>query len=292
MSDEGHNEGMKMRSLLFVPGDRPDRFAKAAASGADAIIIDLEDSVAFDRKMAAREATAEYLSGDRPVPVFIRVNPQDSNLTHDDLASVLPYVPDAIVLPKAEGARSINWLRAEAAAVADSQDGEAPPILPIATETPGAVFDLGTLREVAHYLAGVSWGAEDLPASVGAVTAREVDGSYTAPFEMVRSLTLFAAHAAGVAAIDTVFPNISDPASLAAYVGRAARDGFTGMLAIHPSQVATINAGFTPSPAQLAHAQSIVDAFAVNPGAGVLQLDGKMIDAPHLKAALSILARA
>jgi citrate lyase subunit beta/citryl-CoA lyase len=292
MSDEGHNEGMKMRSLLFVPGDRPDRFAKAAASGADAIIIDLEDSVAFDRKMAAREATAEYLSGDRPVPVFIRVNPQDSNLTHDDLASVLPYVPDAIVLPKAEGARSINWLRAEAAAVADSQDGEAPLILPIATETPGAVFDLGTLREVAHYLAGVSWGAEDLPAAVGASASREADGSYTAPYEMVRSLTLFAAHAAGVAAIDTVFPNITDPASLAAYVGRAARDGFTGMLAIHPSQVATINAGFTPSPAQLAHAQSIVDAFAVNPGAGVLQLDGKMIDAPHLKAALSILARA
>jgi citrate lyase subunit beta / citryl-CoA lyase len=224
--------------------------------------------------------------------VFVRVNPQDSHLTHDDLASVLPYMPDAIVLPKTEGARSINWLRAEAAAVADSQDGEAPPILPIATETPGAVFDLGTLREVAHYLAGVSWGAEDLPASVGAVTAREVDGSYTAPFEMVRSLTLFAAHAAGVAAIDTVFPNISDQDGLAAYVGRAARDGFTGMLAIHPSQVAAINAGFTPSSAQLAHAQSIVDVFAANPGAGVLQLDGKMIDAPHLKAALSILSRA
>jgi citrate lyase subunit beta/citryl-CoA lyase len=283
---------MKLRSLLFVPGDRPDRFAKAAASGADAIIIDLEDSVAFDRKLAAREAAAEYLSGDRPVPVFIRVNPQDSHLTHDDLVSVLPYVPDAIVLPKAEGARSVHWLRAEAAAVADSQDGEAPPILPIATETPGAVFDLGTLREVAHNLLGVSWGAEDLPAAVGASTSREADGRYTAPYEMVRSLTLFAAHAAGVAAIDTVFPDIKDEAGLAAYVARAARDGFTGMLAIHPSQVATINAGFTPSSAQLAHAQSIVDAFAANPGAGVLQMDGKMIDAPHLKAALSILSRA
>jgi citrate lyase subunit beta/citryl-CoA lyase len=291
MRGEGHNEGMKLRSLLFVPGDRPDRFAKAAASGADAIIIDLEDSVAFDRKVAAREATAEYLSGDRPVPVFIRVNPQDSHLTHDDLASVLPYVPDAIVLPKAEGARSVNWLRAEAAAVADSQDGEAPLILPIATETPGAVFDLGTLREVKHALLGVSWGAEDLPAAVGASTSREADGRYTAPYEMARSLTLFAAHAAGVAAIDTVFPSIHDAAGLASYVDRAVRDGFTGMLAIHPSQVATINAGFTPSPAQLAYAQSIVDAFAANPGAGVLQLDGKMIDAPHLKAALSILAR-
>jgi citrate lyase subunit beta/citryl-CoA lyase len=181
---------------------------------------------------------------------------------------------------------------AEAAAVADSQDGEAPPILPIATETPGAVFDLGTLREVAHHLVGVSWGAEDLPAAIGAATAREADGRYTAPFEMVRSLTLFAAHAAGVAAIDTVFPNIKDEAGLAAYVGRAARDGFSGMLAIHPSQVAAINAGFTPSAEQLAHAQSVVDAFAANPAEGVLQMDGKMIDAPHLKAALSILTRA
>lgn len=282
---------MKLRSLLFVPGDRPDRFAKAASSGADAIIIDLEDSVALDRKVAAREATAEYLSGDRPVPVFVRVNPQDSHLTHDDLASVLPFLPDGIVLPKAEGARSVNWLRAEAAAVADSQDGEAPPILPIATETPGAVFDLGTLREVSHYLAGVSWGAEDLPAAVGAATSREADGSYTAPYEMVRSLTLFAAHAAGVAAIDTVFPDISDETGLSAYVARAARDGFTGMLAIHPSQVAAINTGFTPSSEQLAHARAVVDTFANNPGAGVLQLDGKMIDAPHLKAALSILSR-
>jgi citrate lyase subunit beta/citryl-CoA lyase len=207
------------------------------------------------------------------------------------LASILPYMPDGILLPKAEGARSVHWLRAEAAAVADSQYGEAPPILPIATETPGAVFDLGSLREVAPNLAGVSWGADDLPASVGAATAREADGSYTAPYELARSLTLFAAHAAGVSAIDTVFPNISDEAGVSAYVARAARDGFTGMLAIHPSQVTTINAGFTPTPAQIAHAQSIVDAFAANPGAGVLQIDGKMIDAPHLKAALSILKR-
>lgn len=282
---------MKLRSLLFVPGDRPERFSKASASGADAIIIDLEDSVALNRKIMAREATAEYLSGDRPVPVFVRVNPQDSHLTHDDLASVLPFLPDGIVLPKAEGARSINWLRAEAAAVADNPDGEAPPILPIATETPGAVFDLGSLREVAPWLAGVSWGAEDLPAAVGAATSREPDGSYTAPYELVRSLTLFSAHAAGVAAIDTVFPNISDADALDRYVARAARDGFTGMLAIHPSQVANINEGFTPSEQQMAHAQAVVDAFADNPGAGVLQLDGKMIDAPHLKAALSILAR-
>jgi citrate lyase subunit beta / citryl-CoA lyase len=282
---------MKLRSLLFVPGDRPDRFAKASASGADAIIIDLEDSVALDSKPLAREATAEWLSGDRPVPVFVRVNPHDSHMTQDDLNAILPYLPDGIVLPKAEGAKSIHWLCALAAATADAPAGDAPPIIPIATETPGGIFDLGTLRDVAQHLAGITWGAEDLPAVMGAVTAREDDGTYTAPYQLARSLTLFAAHAAGVAAIDTVFPAISDEPGLAAYVARAARDGFTGMLAIHPSQVSVINAGFTPTPQQVTHAQAVFDAFAANPGAGVLQLDGKMLDAPHLKAAIAVLGR-
>lgn len=284
---------MKLRSLLFVPGDRPDRFAKAAASGADAIILDLEDSVSLANKPAAREAVAEWLSGDRlGVPAFVRINPQDSHMAHDDLASILPYLPDAIVLPKAEGARSVNWLRAEAAAVADTPEGDCPPVLPIATETPGAIFDLGTLREVSHYLAGVSWGAEDLPAAIGASTSRLADGSYTAPYELARSLTLFAAHAAGVAAIDTVFPAFDDDAALGGYVARAARDGFTGMLAIHPRQVAAINAAFTPAQAEIDHALAIVAAFEANPGVGVLQLSGKMIDAPHLKQAQALLARA
>ncbi len=282
---------MKLRSLLFVPGDRPDRFAKASASGADAIIIDLEDSVSLDNKLCAREAAAEWLSGDRPVPVFVRVNPQDSNLTQDDLNAVLPYLPDGIVLPKAEGAKSVHWLCALAAATADAPAGDAPPIIPIATETPGAIFDLGSLRDVAQHLAGVTWGAEDLPAAIGAATAREADGRYTPPYELARSLTLFAGHAAGVAVIDTIFPAISDEAGLTAYVARAARDGFTGMLAIHPSQIAIINTGFTPTSEQLAHAQAVVDAFAAEPGAGVLQVNGRMLDAPHLKAAMSVLAR-
>ena len=213
-------------------------------------------------------------------------------MAHDDLASILSYLPDAIVLPKAEGARSVYWLRAQAAAVADTPEGDCPPILPIATETPGAIFELGTLREVSHYLAGVSWGAEDLPAAVGASTSRLADGSYTPPYELARSLTLFAAHAAAVAAIDTVFPAFDDDAALNAYVARAARDGFTGMLAIHPRQVAEINAAFTPGQAEINHALAIVAAFDANPGAGVLQLGGKMIDAPHLKQAQALLARA
>lgn len=283
---------MKLRSLLFVPGDRPERFAKAAESGADAIIIDLEDAVAVSAKKCAREATAEWLSGDRKgVPCFVRVNPEGSDMTADDLAAILPYLPTGIVLPKAEGSRSVNWLRALAAATPDAQHGDCPPILPLATETPGGIFELGTLRDVAPYLVGASWGAEDLPAAIGARTSRDASGQYLPPYELARSLVLFAAHAAGIAAIDTVFPAFKDEAGFAAYVDRAVRDGFHGMLAIHPAQVPVINAAFSPSAEQLAEAQAIVDAFAANPGAGVLELEGKMIDAPHLKTALAVLAR-
>ncbi len=276
---------MKLRSLLFVPGDRPERFAKAATSGADAIIIDLEDSVALDQKSVAHAAVVEYLAGDRGgVPTFVRVNPVESDLCQADVDAIIPVLPDGIVLPKTEGARSIRHLRSMI-------DGEMPPVLPIAAESPGGVLDLGTLREVAGDLVGISWGAEDLPAAMGAATSREADGSYTPPYEMVRSFTLIAAHAAGVLAIDTVFPGFKDVDALAAYARRAARDGFTGMLAIHPAQVTVINEAFTPSPEQIAHAQAVIAAFAANPGKGALQLDGKMIDAPHLKAAHAILAR-
>lgn len=214
----------------------------------------------------------------------MRINPLDSEYVKADLECLTPHWPDAIVLPKAEGAASVNQLLRHASNL--------PPIMPIATETPGAVFELGSFRNVADKLIGLSWGAEDLPAAIGAATSREQDGRYTPPYEMVRSLTLFAAHAAGVPAIDTVFPDIKNTAGLSAYVARAARDGFTGMLAIHPSQIAAINEGFMPSQKALADAQAIVDAFAANPGAGALQLNGKMIDAPHLKAAQNIIERA
>jgi citrate lyase subunit beta/citryl-CoA lyase len=169
--------------------------------------------------------------------------------------------------------------------------GDCPPILPIATETPAAVFELGSYREVAGHLAGLTWGAEDLPAAIGAASSREADGSYAAPYEMVRSLTLFGAHAADVAAIETVYPNIADTEGLAAYVARGRRDGFTGMMAIHPAQVAAINEGFTPTEAEVAHARAVVQAFADNPGAGALKLDGRMIDQPHLKQARALLER-
>ncbi|BBB12125.1 HpcH/HpaI aldolase/citrate lyase family protein [Sphingopyxis sp. FD7] len=282
---------MRLRSLLFVPGDRPERFVKAAASGADAIILDLEDSVSPANKEAARAAIADYLAGTREVVTLVRVNPLDGHMTAADVAAVIGARPDAIMLPKAEGAPSIQQLdtilRSEAA-----DDASLPAILPIATETPAAIFTLGSYREVKDRLLGLTWGAEDLPAAIGATTSREEDGGYTEPYRVARALTLFAAHAAGSAAIDTVFPAIKDAAGLAAYAARARRDGFTGMMAIHPSQVEPINAAFTPSAEEAARAQAIVDAFAANPGAGVLQVDGKMVDAPHLKQARHILSLA
>jgi citrate lyase subunit beta/citryl-CoA lyase len=273
----------RLRSLLFVPGDRPERFAKAAASGADAIILDLEDSVVSERKADARRAVADYLAEPRAVTCIVRVNPGNSSDIAEDISAVARTRPDAVMLPKAEGAASVEL-------VSDLFGGIAPPIIPIATETPNAIFELGSYRLVADRLAGLTWGAEDLPAAIGATSAREADGRYTPPYELVRSLMLFAAHAASVAAIDTVFPAIKDEAGLAAYVARARRDGFTGMMAIHPAQVAAINAGFTPSTAEIAHAQAIVAAFASNPDAGALALDGKMIDRPHLIQARRVLA--
>ena len=275
---------MRLRSLLFVPGDRPERMAKAAALDVDALILDLEDAVAPTAKAVARAHVAAVLSEPRTRALFVRINPLDSGLADDDLAAVLPARPDGIVLPKAEGAASLAALDAKL-------DGDVA-ILPIATETPAALFALGSYAGVTPRLAGLTWGAEDLPAAIGAATSREADGSYTPPYQLARSLTLFGAHAAGVPAIETVYPDFRDLDGLAAYAARGLRDGFTGMMAIHPTQLPVINAAFTPTADAIAQAQRIVDLFAANPGAGALQLDGRMVDAPHLKAARALLARA
>ena len=278
---------MKLRSLLFVPGDRPERFGKAAASGADALILDLEDSVAASAKATAREAIAAYLSlPERALPLFVRINPLDSAFVEDDLAAVVHAKPDGIMLPKAEGGKSVAELLARLAKLGN----DSALIFPLATETPAAIFQLGSFGGISPRLCAMSWGAEDLPAAIGAATAREPDGSYTPPYELARTLTLFGAHAAGVPAIETVFPDIKNVDGLAAYAARGRRDGFTGMMAIHPAQIPIINDAFTPSEAELAHARKIVDAFAAAPDAGVLQIDGKMVDAPHLKQARRILA--
>lgn len=280
--------GMKLRSLLFVPGDRPERMEKALGYGADALILDLEDSVAASAKPAARAATAGFLARpNRPIPLFVRINPLDGGLADDDLAAVVQVAPDGIMLPKAEGGKSVVDLLARLSKLGN----ESALIFPLATETPAAIFAIGSFGGVSPRICALSWGAEDLPAAIGAATSREADGSYTAPYELARSLTLFGAHAAGVEAIETVFPDIKNMEGLAAYAARGRRDGFTGMMAIHPAQIPVINNAFTPSEAELAHAQKIVDAFAAAPDAGVLQIDGKMVDFPHLKQARRILAQ-
>lgn len=277
---------MKLRSLLFVPGDRPERMEKALRTGADALILDLEDSVTAEKKPQAREAVRAFLkSAGRKVALFVRINPLDSGLADDDLDAVANARPDGIMLPKAEGAASVNDLAGRLAA-RGAQDAR---ILPIASETARAVFQLGSYADAADRLAGLTWGAEDLPAAIGAETSREADGSYTSPYEMVRALVLFAAAAADVAPIETVYPAFRDLEGLAAYAARGRRDGFTGMMAIHPDQVAVINRAFTPGDNELAHARKVIEAFEANPGVGALSLDGRMLDRPHLKQAKRLL---
>ena len=270
--------------MLFVPGDRPERMEKALGLGADALILDLEDSVAPPNKPAARKAIADFLErAERTgAKLFVRINPLDSDYFVDDLAGVLGSFPDGLVLPKAEGAASVRKLA----------DRSGVPILPIASETPRAVFKLGDYADVADQLCGLTWGAEDLPAAIGAAASRDETGAYLPPYQMVRALTLFGAAAAGVNPIETVYPNIKDLDGLQRVAVAAARDGFSGMMAIHPAQVPVINAAFTPSDAQVAQARTILAAFDANPNAGALQIDGQMIDAPHLKQARRILERA
>ncbi|WP_166036662.1 CoA ester lyase [Sphingosinicella sp. YJ22] len=275
---------MKLRSLLFVPGDRPDRMQKAFAAGADALILDLEDAVALERKAEARRHVADFLRAVGGNQIWVRVNPLDSGENQRDLDGVLAAHPHGLVLPKAEGGRDVD----ELARRLTERGNATAQILAIATETPAAIFGLGSYGG-AKRLAGLTWGAEDLPAAIGAATSREEDGSFTAPYEIARSLCLFGAAAAGVAPIETVYPNFKDVDGLATYAARARRDGFTGMMAIHPAQVAVINEAFSPSETEIAHARAVVAAFDAQPGAGALSLDGKMIDRPHLVQARRIL---
>jgi citrate lyase subunit beta/citryl-CoA lyase len=278
---------MRLRSLLFVPGDRPDRMEKALGAGADALILDLEDAVAPSAKAEARMAVSRFLSNHPSAPLWVRINPLDGADAEADLQAIVRTRPHGIVLPKAEGGASVADLTRR---LAEAGNATAK-ILAIATETPAAMFALGSYGGQKRLL-GLTWGAEDLPAAVGAATSREEDGRYTPPYELARSLCLFGAAAAGVAPIETVYPAFRDLDGLAAYAARARRDGFVGMMAIHPSQIPVINAAFTPSEAEVAWARAIVAAFEANPEAGTLSLEGRMIDRPHLVQAQRILAAA
>lgn len=286
-----------LRSLLFIPGDSEKKLAKAESCGADAVIIDLEDSVAPERKQAAREIVANFLAahprGSRPVQLWVRVNPLDSGLTDADLAAVMPHSPCGIMLPKAEGPDCVRTLSLKLDAIEGRMalHDWSTPIIPVATETPIAPFRLGDYAGAGlSRLAGLTWGAEDLSAALGASTNRGPDGQFAFTYQMVRSLTLMAAHAAGVPAIDTLHADFRDLDGLLASSRAARAEGFSGRLAIHPAQVAPINEGFTPGAEEVAHARRVVAAFAGNPGAGTVGLDGKMVDRPHLVAAEKVIA--
>lgn len=282
------------RSFLFVPADSERKLAKARDGDADALILDLEDSVAAEARSAARATVTGFMSGDAPMPLWVRINPLHSADAMLDLEAVMPYVPDGIVLPKCCGGDDLVRL----GKLLDTLEVEhglplgRTRILPIVTELPVALFSLAEYANATPRLFGMTWGAEDLSAAVGATASRAADGSWLPPYELARSLCLFGAAAAGVAAIDTVFTNFSDADGLARYAAAARRDGFSGMLAIHPTQVATINKAFTPAPDEVERARRIVEIFAANPTAGTVALQGEMLDRPHLLQAERILARA
>jgi citrate lyase subunit beta/citryl-CoA lyase len=287
-----------MRSLLFVPGDSPKKLEKGMNSGADVLLIDLEDSVALDAKDEARRITAAFLSergkdAERP-RLFVRVNGLTTGLIDADLDGVMRSAPDGIVLPKTVGGADVAHLGAKLAvreAEFGLEDG-ATRILAIATENAAGVFALGTFAGSSHRLMGLTWGGEDLSADLGAEANRAEDGVYTDPYRLARSLTLLGAAAAGVDAIDSVFTNFRDMAGLEAECRAARRDGFVAKMAIHPAQVSVINEAFTPSPEAVERAQAVIEAFKAHPGAGVVGVNGEMLDRPHLLRAERLLRRA
>jgi len=286
-----------MRSLLFVPADGGSKLDKAMASGADGVIVDLEDSIAAESKESARKLALDFLKSaqsrkDRP-QLLVRINGLDTGMTDADLDAVVPGKPDAVLLPKAEGGATVIHLDAKLTvreALAGLPEGEIK-ILAQTVESPAGLFSAGSYRNCSARLIGMTWGPEDLSAELGAEANREIDGTLTEPYRIARAMCLFGAAAAKVSAIETIYVNFRDTDVLRKDTELARRDGFTGRLAIHPAQVPVINEVFTPSTAQIEKAKAIVAAFEAKPGAGTVGMDGKMYDRPHLARAQALLQR-
>ena len=277
------------RSYLFVPGDSERKLAKAAEGAADALILDLEDSVAERSRAAARRTVADFLSESARTRCWVRINPLSSPEANLDLEAVVPAAPYGIVLPKSSGADDVVRLAARLDEMEQDDARSTTKILPIVTEVPEALFRLHGYAGATTRLEALTWGAEDLSAALGASRNRDAEGRWLPTYELARSLCLLAASAANVSAIDTVFINLADTAALERYAAAARADGFSGMLAIHPAQVGPINDAFTPTAEELAFARRVVEFFDENPRAGVTQIDGKMIDRPHLLMARRLL---
>jgi len=282
-----------LRSMLFVPGDSEKKLAKGVSTQADALILDLEDSVAIDRLPTARGMVCDYLK-QHPrgaQQTWVRINPLQTELALHDLTAVMPGRPDGIVLPKTLNAKDLVMLDHFLSAL-ETREGltvGSTQIIPVATELAGALFELNTYAGASKRLAGLTWGAEDLATALGASTNKDEHGEFDFTYQLARSMCLLAASHAQVQAIDTLTIDFRDANRLTTEVLRARKAGFTGKLAIHPDQVLPIHAGFAPQAHEVAHAQRIVEAFAQSGGAGAVQLDGKMVDKPHLSQALRLL---
>lgn len=290
-----------MRSWLFVPGDSDSKLDKVVGYGSDVVIVDLEDAVAPSEKPRARILARRFLethgqallAGGR-MALWVRINPLDGPLWREDIGAVMPGKPDGIMVPKAAGPEQLQVLAAELYEI-EQRSGIVPGttrILPLVSETPAAALGIAAYAGASlPRLAGLTWGAEDLSAAIGASRKRDPQGRWTDTFRFVRTQVLLTAHARGVPAVDTLQADFRDLEGLKHIAAESYADGFAGMLAIHPGQVSVINAAFTPGEAEIAGAQAIVDAFAANPGAGTLSLDGRMIDQPHLDQARKLLER-
>jgi citrate lyase subunit beta/citryl-CoA lyase len=286
-----------MRSLLFVPADGGSKLDKAMASGADAVIIDLEDSIAPERKAQARAAALEFLESAAPTPqrprLLVRINGLDTGMTDADLDAIVAGRPDAVVFPKAEGGGSVVHLDAKLTAreaIAGVPEGSIK-VLAQAVESAAGLFAIGSFRDPNRRLIGLTWGPEDLSAELGAEANRDAQGLLTEPYRLARSMCLYGAAAAKLPAIETVYVDFRNEDGLRRDTQDARRDGFTGRLAIHPAQVPIINEVFTPTAEQIERAEMVVAAFAAKPGAGAVGIDGKMFDRPHLLRAQRLLER-
>lgn len=283
---------MILRSLLFVPADSEKKLAKAKSSPADALILDLEDSVAPENRVKARGLAGDFLKDKHRQAIWVRINPVGSKDFVSDMKAVIKAAPAGLIVPKPDGPQDLLILDAHLITL-ETQAGlpqRSVQLLPVATETPTAVLSLQDYRSPPPRLAALSWGAEDLSAAIGATTNRDDGGEFLFIHKMVRAMVLIAAKAAGVDAIETLHADFRDAKGLERAARLAQREGFSGMLAIHPDQVEPINAAFTPSVDDITHAKKVVAAFAA--GAGVASLDGKMLDQPHLKQARHVLSLA
>ncbi len=284
-----------MRSLLFVPADGGAKLDKAFASGADSVILDLEDSIALERKEAARKLALDFLRsarGKKGPRLLVRINGLDTGLTDADLDAIVPGAPDAILFPKAEGGATVTHVDAKVTAreaIAGLREGSIK-ILAQTVESAMGLFTAGTYRNCSPRLIGMTWGPEDLSSELGAEANRETDGTLTEPYRIARAMCLYGAAAAKVPAIETIHVDFRNPEVLRKDTELARRDGFAGRLAIHPAQIPVINEVFTPSAAQIEKAKAIVAAFAAKPSAGTVGIDGKMYDRPHLVRAQTLLA--